>query len=71
MLKEKFKILDEIDDLNITVMPGDSIVLLLDNEEILKRGVDKVRKIDRAVIFEVNGALGMEEGIGGAFGKKK
>ena len=63
MLKEKFKILDEIDDLNITVMPGDSIVLLLDNEEILKRGVDKVRKIDRAV-----NVLGAVETVFTAFG---
>ena len=71
LFKKKFKILDEIDDLKINIMPGDSLGLYLDNEEVLVRVMDKELKVDRAVIFEVEDALGMEEGIGGAFGKKK
>lgn len=68
--KAKFNILEELDDLNINVMPGDSFGLYLDDEEILLSVIDKELKIDRAVIFEVFNELGIEEGIGGAVGKK-
>ncbi len=68
--RAQFKILKELDNLNINVMPNDSLGLYLDGEEILVSVIDKELKVDRAVIFEVENALGMEEGIGGAFGKK-
>jgi len=71
LFKKRFNILQEIDDININVMPGDTFGLYHDNNEILVQEIDKVMKIDRAVIFEVEDELGMEEGIGGAFGKKK
>ena len=71
--KAKFKILGETEDLNINMAPGDSLALYAGDSDdpVLVREINKNMKVDRAVIFEVENALGMEEGIGGAFGKKK
>lgn len=70
------KILDEI-PVDLNLCPGDRIHLLYTNEdglttEVLMKEIDKVMSIDTGIVFELeDGDLGMELGIGGAFGKKK
>ncbi len=69
-------ILAEMDMEPITVRPGDIMVLKYNDEEVLRHefnimdGVDYT-VFDRAVIFRVRNELGLKDGIGGAFGKKR
>lgn len=59
------------------LFPGDTITLLYTNEDgvtsnVLSKNIDKAMKIDIGVVFELeDGDLGMEFGIGGAFGKRR
>ena len=69
--KKKFEILEERDDISINMMPRDTIALYYDDTELISSDITEKLHVDRAVIFKVENELGMEKGIGGAFGQKK
>jgi hypothetical protein len=60
------------------VMPGDSIELRYyppnwpqEPSKVLRTNIDKYMDIDTMIVFELENELGLEVGIGGAFGKEK
>ncbi len=69
-------ILAEMDMEPVTLRPGDIITLKYNDEEVLTHelnimdGVDYT-VFDKAVIFRVRNELGLKDGIGGAFGKRR
>lgn len=62
---------------NFDLYPGDRMNLLYTDEfgkttTVLSKEIEKSMKIDTGIVFELeDGDLGMELGIGGAFGKKR
>lgn len=61
-------------DATIYVERGDTFELVYQPpagpaQTVLTERIDRPMLIDRAVIFEVNGILGLKTGIGGAFGE--
>ena len=51
-------------------LDGDVLVCHVDGEEIARETVEKSLVIDTVVTFRVKDALGLESGIGAAFGKR-
>jgi hypothetical protein len=66
----KFNVLQET-DANINIMPGDSLSVYYDDEELLREEIKEKMHVDKVVIFDFEHAMGMKKGIGGAFGKKE
>lgn len=69
--KIKFNILASDETVDINIGPGDSLGLYYEGEEILCEVLEKEMHVDKVVIFEFEHAMGMKEGVGGAFGKKE
>ena len=55
----------------IFTYPGDTIILSHNDDKLLTKDIDKEMTIDEVAIFEFKDEFGMEDGIGGAFGKHK
>lgn len=64
------KILARRDDLYVWLNPGDTFRLQYNDKTVLVQEIDKHILATSAVVFEIDGELGLEVGIGGAFGKR-
>jgi len=76
LFKKGFRILERNDDLNINMMPGDTLELIYTDDDgnentALKVDIEKEYSVNSAVVFDFENELGMKKGIGGAFGEKE
>ena len=55
----------------IFVGPSDTLSLIHNNNVILVQHIEKDRVFDTVIIFETKDEFGLENGIGGMFGKSK